>query len=132
MADIWILCKKENNVLTAIGVNDTEAETKNMARDGDYVGIPVTFGKIYDNLINENMVGAVTFSNISLYTLIQQAKNQLEIIDGRLDSLETAINNGNARLDTLEGQMQTVITQGQAMNQAIQNLDARVTALEGA
>ena len=115
--DVWILCKKENGSLTGIGIERDEARCRNLAEDGDYVAIPIHLGRLYSNIIDAGIVGAVNFPSDALRTLIQQAKDALVVINGRLDALEN--------------QMQTIITQGQAMNQAIQDLDARVTALEG-
>lgn len=109
MADIWLLCKKENGELTAVGADVSEQAAKDLARDGDYVAIPVSFGKHYENIVDENMVGAVSFSNVSLYTLMKKAEAQLEVIDGRLD--------------TVEGQ-------GQELQDAVDAMEARVTALE--
>lgn len=114
--DVWILCKNEGGVLTPIGIGPTEARARDIAADGDFTVIPIHFGREYDNLIDLGIVGTVTFSSTSLKTLVQQAKDAIQEINGRLD--------------TLESQMDTVISQGQTMQQAIDDLDARVTALE--
>ena len=107
---IYILCRQnEDETLTAIGLDISEASAKALADDGDFVVVPIQIGKVYDDIVSAGIVGAVTFENTSIKTLVEQAR--------------TAINNLRDDITTLQNQ----VVSG---NTAIQALDVRVTALE--
>lgn len=117
MSSVYILCEQVDNQLTPIGVELSEDAAKEMAGDGEYYIIPIQIGKRYENIIDPGIVYTVQFQNTSLKTMLQQARDTIQTI--------------NSRLNTLENQMDTVITQGQALQDAVADLDSRVTALEG-
>ena len=103
---VYLLTKDD---LTPVGIALSETEAKNMADDGDFYAIPVREGRLYPTLLDIGMVGTVTFNNTSLKTLIQQAKNRLDLIDGKISTIQN---------------------QGQNLNSSLQDLTDRVTALE--
>jgi len=116
---IYILCRQnEDDSLTGIGVELSEASAKDLADDGDFVVVPVQIGKLYVNIINSGIVGAVTFNNTSLKTLLNTAR--------------TAILGLRDDIQTLQSQMSAGTTAIQNINSSIQALDDRITALENA
>ena len=105
--DIWIIAKKKNGNLTAIGADLTESAAQDLpGQDGNYVLIPIQLGKEYGNIADEGLVGAVNFPMVSIKTLVQQVKD--------------AIQGANGRLTTLENKQDTIISQGQQMQQVFQ------------
>lgn len=88
MADVWILCEKNGQILTAVAAAPTENQAKDTAGDGDYVLVPVRYGRLYPNLVDESMIGAVAFTNISLYATIKAAKKKLDDLEARIIALE--------------------------------------------
>ena len=114
---IYILCRQnEDETLTAIGVELSEASAKALADDGDFVVIPIQIGKMYPNIVSAGIVGAVTFNNTSTKTIVEQAR-------AAILSLISDVN-------TLQGQITTLQNQIAAGSSAIQALGDRVTALE--
>lgn len=114
---IYIICRQEDEVLTGIGLDISESAAKAIADDGDFVVIPIQIGKKYDNIISAGIVGATSFENTGLQTLVNQVKNA--ILSLRSD------------IETLQDQMLAGTAAIQNLNQSVVSLDARVTALEG-
>ena len=107
---IYILCRQnQDETLTAIGLDISEVSAKAMADDGDFIVVPIQIGKVYDDIVSAGIVGAVTFENTSIKTIVEQAR--------------TAILNLRDDITALQDQVA-------AGNTAIQALDARITALE--
>jgi len=103
---VYLLVKDD---MTPVGIALSETEARDMADDGDFYVIPVRQGRLYPTLLDIGMVGTVTFNNTSLKTLVKQAKS---------------------RLDSIDGQISNIQSQGQNLNSAMQDLADRVTALE--
>lgn len=117
MANIWLLVKNNSGILTPVGLEDSEARARDLAYDGDFYLIPIQLGKVYDSIVDIGIVGTVSFQNTSIKTIVNAVKNAVQNINNRLDSHDT--------------QLANIISQGQALNQLVQDIDARVTALEG-
>ena len=116
---IYILCRQnEDETLTAIGLDLSEAAAKALADDGDFLVVPIQIGKVYNDIVSAGIVGAVTFNNTSLGTIVSAARSA---ILGLRDDIQTL----HGEITTLQGQ----ISQGSA---AIQSLNNRVTDLEDA
>lgn len=115
---VYILAKKEGPNVTGIGIELDEAKAADMAEDGDHIIIPITIGRLYGNVIDEGIVGVTSFSNISLKTIVNQVKSAIQSVNSRLDGHDTQLSN--------------IISQGQTLNQLVQSIEERVTALEEA
>lgn len=116
---IWLLCKTDP--IKPIGVFLNQDSAKGAAVDGRYLVLPIEAGETYNDLLDENLPGALYFDREGYEQAVQAVKNALA--DIRSDISDT-----NTRIDNLQA---TVTTKLQNINNQLTDLDARVTALEG-
>ena len=112
----WILCENNGGALKPVGVFGSEQAGRDGAIDGHYLLIPIDTGQIYDNMISISAPGAVLFEKSGEKTRLTALEDQAVIILAGIDQI-------SARLDTMQANFQTA-------NAALQDLTARVEALE--
>lgn len=107
-----------------IGIFTSETLAKNAAddgADGEYVLIPIEPNQSYDDLIDEDLPGALIYRSQGLEARVATLESQIALA-------QTAFQNLSDEVDTFKTQAQSAV---QNLNDLIVALDARVTALEG-
>lgn len=106
----------------AVGVFGTQAAAQQAAIDGEYVIVPIEANRVYTNMIDETLPGAIVF--------------QADGFETRLTALETQADNIQAELDTTQSQAQTKFSQVDSRldghDTTLTDLETRVATLEGA
>jgi hypothetical protein len=113
---LYILARKENGTLTGIAISLSDDGARAIAADGDYAVIPIVEDRLYTNIISLGITGAIEFQNTALSTYLQQARNAIQNIQGDIAILQGSVN-------SLQQSGVTIINR-------LNDLDARVLALE--
>lgn len=86
-----------------------------------------------------SLVATTKAERVALNNLITIAKDKLDTVDARLETIESwkpiavaALNSQNDRVTTLETQVGQAQTKFQQVDDALEDLEARIATLEGA
>jgi hypothetical protein len=116
----WFMYQRWDDL--PVGIFGSEDAAKQAATDGEYVIVPIEANQVYINMMDETLPGAIIYTATGFDTRIDALENQMA-------NAQTAFQNLRDEFDTFKAQAQTAV---QNLNQAVADLDARVTALEGA
>jgi hypothetical protein len=103
---IYILVEK--NPIKPIGIFSSEAIARGQAVEGEYLIIPVDLDRRYSGgIVSEAMLGAITVkaTGTELSEAVALVLGRLDLIDNRLDTIETQISNAGATLADFEARI---------------------------
>lgn len=127
---IWVLCEKApDGKLTGVGLAGSEDQARQMVSDGTYVAVPTDLGRIYPDIVDDGLPGAVLFAREGVSTKLQRIEASISKVESDLTSFRDQTNQA---LTDLRDDVNNLQNSANDLQASITDLDGRISALEAA